>query len=117
MDREKKRLEEEHAKELNNCRTETEELEERMRQAREDSGQSAIASHAELTNLQKDLDEFNATSALARERMYSQLVSCLDMLTLHKENLETQLGGLKKHCAAKSESLAPLLGDGTIEIA
>lgn len=43
--------------------------------------------------------------------MYSILNSSLDMLLLHKENVENQLRSLKQHVAAKKDALVPLLHD------
>ena len=59
--------------------------------------------------------QFKLVSGQTREKIYSQLVSSLDMLTLHKETLETQLLSLKKHVATKMDTLSPLLDD-TIEV-
>ena len=95
----------------------TEALEEKLRRAKSVNGQEVAASSAELTGLQKEHDEFKVTAAAARERMYSQLVSSIDMLTLHKEDVENQLDGLKKYCKEKEEALAPLLDEGAVELA
>ena len=51
-----------------------------------------------------------------REKMYLHLVSSLDMLALHKENVEKQLASLKQHCAAKMEMLQPLLVDEVVDL-
>ena len=40
------------------------------------------------------------------------------MLALHKETVEKQLAGLKQHCAAKMDALAPLLDEeSAVELA
>ena len=118
-----------------------------------------MCSSAERIALQKEYNEFKSTAAASRERMYSQLVSSIDMLTLHKENVEAQvpphtfppartyraawprlathqfrlslscesrgpshfvwwqLAGLKKHCAAKMDSLISSLREEPVDLA
>ena len=97
------------------CRRE--ELEEQIRKAKSVSGQEVAASASELGALQKEHDDFRLTAAAARERMYSQLVSSIDMLTLHKETIEGQLAGLKKHTAGKMDALQAALRQDAVEIA
>ena len=72
---------------------------------------------AELVALQREYDEWSTSAAATRERIYNQLVSSIDMLTLHKEDVENQLDGLKKYCKEKEEALAPLLDEGAVELA
>ena len=105
LEREEKELRDEHAAELAERKAETERLEEMIRKAKSANGQEVTASSNELQSLQKEFDDFTSHAAAARERMYSQLVSSIDMLTLHKENIENQLAGLKKHCSAKMDQL------------
>ena len=78
---------------------------------------ACAGSSAERTALQKEYDEFKITAAASRERMYSQLVSSIDMLTLHKENVEAQLAGLRKHCTGKIDSLFTSLNETAVELA
>ena len=78
---------------------------------------ACAGSSAERTALQKEYDEFKITAAASRERMYSQLVSSIDMLTLHKETIEGQLAGLKKHTAGKMDALQAALRQDAVEIA
>ena len=113
-----KRLREEHAEELAKVKAETESLEEQMVVARSVTGQKVTDSAAELAALQKEYDEFSAQAGATRDRIYNQLVSALDMLALHKETVEKQLAGLKQHCAAKMDALAPLLDEeSAVELA
>ena len=56
-----------------------------IRLGRSVTGQSVATSTAELASVQASLDETTETAARTREKVYSQLVSSLDMLTLHKE--------------------------------
>ena len=116
LEREEKRLREEHAKELADRKAETDRLEESLQSAKSANGQSVVASQSELAALQKELDEFTEDAAKKREKMYLHLVSSLDMLALHKENVEKQLASLKQHCAAKMEMLQPLLVDEVVDL-
>lgn len=111
LERQEKNLRDEHSRELSDMKAQTEELEEQIRLGRSVTGQSVATSTAELASVQASLDETTETAARTREKVYSQLVSSLDMLTLHKETVETALKGLKEHCAAKMEQLAPLLDE------
>lgn len=112
VEREEKNTRETHAAELDERRAETEAMQDRILKARSATGSSLVASQTELDQLRKELDDFNAQSGIARERMHNQLVSALDMLMLHKEHIENHLLGVKAHCAAKTEHLAPLLEAG-----
>ena len=82
-------------------------LEEQIRKAKCFNDHEIAVSSAELGVLRKEHDNFKATAVASRERMYSQLVSSIDMLTLHKENIEHQLARLKKHCTVKMDVLPP----------
>ena len=117
LEKEEKQLRDEHTASLAECKAETEALEEQIRKAKSVNGKEVADSSAELTALQKEYDEFKSSSAAARERMYSQLISTMDMLTLHKENMENQLLGLKKHCAGKMDALNQALSAEAIELA
>lgn len=111
LEREEKKTREAHARELEERRAETEATQDRVLKARSANGSGLLASQAELGTLQKELDDFTASSGIARERMHNQLVSALDMLMLHKEHVESHIKGLKTHCEAKMDLLAPLLAD------
>jgi len=111
LEKEAERAKDEHAKELAERKAETEQLEEKLHAARSTAGQDVVASQSEVSALRKELDEFNQEAAKQRERMYSILNSSLDMLLLHKENVENQLRSLKQHVAAKKDALVPLLHD------
>lgn len=117
LEKEEKQLRDEHAASLADRKAETERLEEQIKRAKSVNGQEVAASAADLSTLQKEYDDFKAHAAAGRERMYSQLVSSIDMLTLHKENIENQLLGLKKHCGAKMDSLNQSLRDEAVEVA
>lgn len=105
LEKEEKRMREEHAKELSDMKAETEALEEQIVRRRADTGQTVAASQSELKALQKELDEFNETAKRTREKIYSQLNSSLDMLLMHKDEVEKSLTSLKEHCAAKMDVL------------
>jgi SMC interacting uncharacterized protein involved in chromosome segregation len=115
LEKDEKRLRDEHADELAKKKAETEALEEQIIHAKNNAGANVAAANAEREALEKELAEFKAEAGQTRERIYAQLVSSLDMLTLHKEQVETQLAGLRAHNEDKINSLAPLLDD-TVEL-
>ena len=117
LEAQEKRMKEEQKEELRKVKAETEALEEQMAKAKSATGANVAASEAELAALQKEYDEWSTSAAATRERIYNQLVSSIDMLTLHKEDVENQLAGLKKYCDDKCEALAPLLDEGAVELA
>ena len=61
-----------------------------------------VASQSKVSEIRKcrrELDEFNQEAAKRKEKMYSILNSSLDMLLLHKSNVDKQLDSLKQHIA------------------
>jgi SMC interacting uncharacterized protein involved in chromosome segregation len=106
-----------HAAELAGCKAEVEKLEDQIRKAKSHNGQEVAQSASELSALQKEYDDFTAHAAASRERMYNLLISSLDMLSLHKENVETQLRGLKTHCEAKRDALMVAIRSEAVELA
>ena len=86
-------------------------LHEQILAVRSSSGNSLLHSQSERATLQKEYDSYVAYSQHAREKMYNQLVSALDLLTIHKEHMEKQLESLHSHLGAKAQQLEPLLAD------
>lgn len=117
LERDDKALRDEHAAELAGCKAEVEKLEDQIRKAKSHNGQEVAQSASELSALQKEYDDFTAHAAASRERMYNLLISSLDMLSLHKENVETQLRGLKTHCEAKRDALMVAIRSEAVELA
>lgn len=109
QEKEEKLLKEQQGRELEERHKETEVLHEQILAARSASGNSLLHSQSELACLQKEYDTYVAYSQHAREKMYNQLVSALDLLTIHKEHMEKQLESLHSHLAAKAQQLQPLL--------
>lgn len=109
LEREEKLRREQHARELEERNMETEGIREKIHRSRAAKGQSVAQSQAELLALQKTYEEFLSNSQHTREKMYNQLVSSLDLLTMHKDNVESQMRRLKDHIGAKVDQLGPLL--------
>ena len=116
LEREEKTMKAEHAAELARRKAETEELEEQLSRSKTAAGQSVKDSDVEVARLQKELDEFALETKKRRETMYAQLVSSIDMLFVHKDNVEKQLASLEAHCASKKEMLQPLLVDEPVDL-
>ena len=114
LEKEEKDVRDGNAAQLADRKAETERLEEQIKRAKSVNGQDFAQSSAELTALQKEYDEFTTNSAHARERMYEQLTSELDLLAQHKEMIENELGGLKRHISVKIDALG---GDEAVELA
>jgi|TARA_B100000513_G_scaffold44013_1_gene16645 kinetochore protein NDC80 len=111
QEKEERLLKEQQARELEGRHRETEVLHEQILAVRSSSGNSLLHSQSERATLQKEYDSYVAYSQHAREKMYNQLVSALDLLTIHKEHMEKQLESLHSHLGAKAQQLEPLLAD------
>jgi len=109
LEREEKLLREQHQREIDDCRRETEAVHAEILSTREVSAGTLLHSNAELASLQKEYDAFVLSSTHARKKILDQIGGMMNALLTHKDHITEQLDGLKDHISARAKQLEPLL--------